>query len=262
MASCFTYSLGKSLYIPLTSRCNSNTLPETRGPNFELSTEIVATLCRVRDAENQTEKWESWYSSKLKSYTRQTEPQKMKLPKAQDSVATLEIDDKTNPERGLRYPSVDDLFLEAEQRIETGAFESVVFAGEGEPTLRMTDLVWLATKIRKENHTMPLRLTTNGLFARDNATQILKACGISMVSVALMTHDPGQYDELMKPNLADNDDTTAHEVVCLFIQESIKVGLSVEATGVAREDVSQAATEKLAKALGIEETFRWRPYFP
>ena len=261
MASYFTYSLGKSLYIPLTSRCNSYTLPETRGPNFELSAEIVATLCRVRDAENQTQKWESWCSSILKNGTHKTQPQKMKLPMAQDPVATLEIDN-TNLKRGLQFPSVDDLFLETKQRIETGAFESVVFAGEGEPTLRMADLVGLATKIRKEYHAMPLRLTTNGLIAQDDAAQILKGCGLSAVSVALMTHDSGQYDELMKPNLADNDDTTAHEVVCRFMQDSIQVGLAVEATGVAREDISQAATEELAKALGIEEAFRWRPYFP
>jgi hypothetical protein len=46
-----TYFLGKSLYIPLTSRSNCYTLPETRGPGFTLPRAVVASLLRVREYE-------------------------------------------------------------------------------------------------------------------------------------------------------------------------------------------------------------------
>ena len=60
----YTYLLSNSssstLYVPLTSFCNSATLPQTRGPNFVLPPEAVAALCRVRDAELRQAKWDFW----------------------------------------------------------------------------------------------------------------------------------------------------------------------------------------------------------
>ena len=47
----FTYTLGRSLYVPVTSRCNSVPLPQTRGPNFTLPRDIAETLLRFREAE-------------------------------------------------------------------------------------------------------------------------------------------------------------------------------------------------------------------
>jgi len=50
-AATFTYKLGKSIYIPLTSFCNTKTLPETRGPNFTLPSHVIQALLNVRQAE-------------------------------------------------------------------------------------------------------------------------------------------------------------------------------------------------------------------
>ena len=58
LASYITYSLGNDLYVPLTSRCNTVTLPETRGPNFLLPASVAASLCRVRDLEHGTQQWD------------------------------------------------------------------------------------------------------------------------------------------------------------------------------------------------------------
>lgn len=277
VASCLTYSLGKSLYIPLTSRCNTCTLPETRGPNFTLSAEVVASLCRVRDAENQNQRWEPW----CLYLDSQESPQK--LPETEDSVATLlqnsdndptstgKIDNDTDDDG--RYPSAEVLALETLQQLKQGHFESVVFAGEGEPTLRLATLLMLASKIRKECNSLPLRLTTNGLVYDENTAELLKSSGISAVSVALMTYDPDQYDDIMKPNVPEsivssstdnriNAQLRPHVVVCQFIQSAIKAGLTVEATGVARQDVNHRKTEALAANLGIQGKIRWRPYFP
>ena len=48
----FTYQLGRSLYIPLTSRCNSIPLPITRGPGFVLNSHVVDVLRNVRQVEH------------------------------------------------------------------------------------------------------------------------------------------------------------------------------------------------------------------
>ncbi|KAL7574645.1 hypothetical protein ACA910_002994 [Epithemia clementina (nom. ined.)] len=51
----FTYELGKSLYVPFTSLSgNALSLPATRGPKFTLPAHVVAALCRVRDAEQES----------------------------------------------------------------------------------------------------------------------------------------------------------------------------------------------------------------
>ena len=48
----YTYVLSKALYVPLTSWSDDAvSLPATRGPGFTLPAHVVASLCRVRDAE-------------------------------------------------------------------------------------------------------------------------------------------------------------------------------------------------------------------
>lgn len=46
----YTYRLGRSLYIPVTSKCNSIPLPVTRGPNFILGRDVVDVLLGFRRA--------------------------------------------------------------------------------------------------------------------------------------------------------------------------------------------------------------------
>ena len=247
VASAFTYSLGKSLYIPLTSRCNACTLPETRGPNFLLPADVVSALCRVRDEENETEQWKHW----CMYLDTQEGPQK--LPKAQETVASL-------GENKYKYPSAETLAEEIQQQIDTGKYEAVVFAGEGEPTLRLGALVKIAETV-SSGRSIPLRLTTNGLVQSSETASLLQSSGISSVSVALMTQDPAQYKEIMRPKMIF-DRVDPHDVVCQFIRTSLQTGLTVEVTGVARPDVDQGKTEALAKSLGVTEPFRWRSYFP
>ena len=280
MASCFTYTLGTSLYIPLTSRSNSLTLPTTRGPNFTLSSDVVTALCRVRDAENQNERWASW----CKQLDCIQDGQKMNLPDAEPSVASLDITQIVMPKEKTdngedddddgRSPSIKELSNEVKQMLmkPDNSFEAVVFAGEGEPTLRLLGLLGLAKRIRHYSD-LPLRVTTNGLVYQENAAQRLQSSGISSVSVALMTHDPDQYDELMQPVVVTSDHSSSsssssssnnlrpHDVVCRFIYHALEAGLTVEATGVKHEDVNAVATEEFAHSLGIKEKFRWRPYF-
>jgi MoaA/NifB/PqqE/SkfB family radical SAM enzyme len=167
--------------------------------------------------------------------------------------------------------------------------DSIVFSGEGEPSCRWDDLIELtsmfhndptiqrAVKSRNDGGepSPSLRLTTNGLIDVKNMAmttayvplpsssvpQFLFDSGITHVSVALMTHDPELYDELVQPSFLNG--AKPHSMVCKFIQESVQVpGLDVEVTGVDRQGiVDKSKTEALAASLGVTNPMRWRPYF-
>ena len=263
-AQVFTYFLGNSLYVPLTSRCNSVTLPASRGPNFLVPPSVVAAICRVRDAEDSSTLWSPW----IAYLDQQDGLQRMPNPIERVSGIPDEVDTK-------QRPSVEELLQEIQPILEdSGSSEdeiaSVVFAGEGEPTLRLTSLIAVATGIRQLHPTIPVRLATNGLTPAAMTTNVpekLFQSGISHVSVALMTHDADLYESLMMPELVEeetgnNDVTTlcAHERMCDFIRQAVKCGLQVEATAVERDGVDRTKTEALATALGAQK-FRWRTHF-
>uniref|UniRef100_A0A6T6FKK2 Radical SAM core domain-containing protein n=1 Tax=Craspedostauros australis TaxID=1486917 RepID=A0A6T6FKK2_9STRA len=284
LTASLTYTLGKDLYIPLTSRCNTRTLPETRGPNFALPPHVVSSLCTVRDLETQTQQWKYWclWLDTQDDTTRHKLPQRNAMTQA------------------ARLPTVQQLLDDVEQQVgSSGAagFQSFVIAGEGEPTLRMGELLELTQSLRATYTDVPIRLTTNGLLSRQsgsinigsdigddnndgdnndgdsgdndeedmNATvpQQLHDAGVSQVSVALMTSDADQYNELMEPNCQRGaEDPLPHSRVCDFISQCLVHGIEVETTGVDRPDVKKPPAEELAKSLSVVKPFRWRPFFP
>mmetsp|Transcript_30063 Transcript_30063/g.73022 ORF Transcript_30063/g.73022 Transcript_30063/m.73022 type:complete len:340 (-) Transcript_30063:184-1203(-) len=304
MATALTYKLGRSLYIPITSRCNSRTLPELRGEGFMLPAHIVAALCRIRDLEQSTQAWSGWCN-----YLDTQDGGKFQLPPRPATEAQQETRHQPPPEEEQEKALVKELFREVQdycssivvpsketEKDDAVLLESIVFSGEGEPTCRWDDLLELASMIRDDEviqksmvknnsgDCMPsttLRLTTNGLVSLPPSSsttvnisepQLLYDSGITHVSVALMTHDPDQYNELVQPIMLDDDDVDnsndgtkkPHDMVCKFIEESVQVdGLEVEVTGVDYDSsVDKTRTEVLAASLGVENPMRWRPYFP
>lgn len=249
LASCFTYTLGKNLYVPLTSRSNARTLPETRGPNFLLGAEVVAALCRVRDEEHGKQQWAPW------CMYLDTQETKQKLPPPLETIVTL-------PEcSGERLPRVQDLtsqVLEAlKRRSDT---ESIVLSGEGEPTMRFNDMIKLVHDLHASSEVAlpPIRLTTNGLVdSPDVVVPQIMNCGIVSISVALMTADPEQYDDLMAPA-----ETGGHDKVCSLIKRAVNCGLEVETTAVDRPEIDKHQVEMLSQGLKVSGPVRWRPYFP
>lgn len=220
-----------------------------------LAPDVVAALCRVRDAENGKDQWTEW----CQFLDSQETPHK--LPPAAEVIAEIPRTSTVGEQQLL--PSVDDLVEEVLVQLkERNRFESLVLAGEGEPLLRMEDLFTLVTKIHSSSSSKstaipPIRLTTNGIVkSPDIVSQKLKSRGVSSVSVALMTDDSRQYNDLMKPAIPD-----AHSRVCRFLEEALKAGLEVEVTGVDRFEVDKTATEQLARSIGISSPIRWRKYF-
>ena len=245
-AALYTYTLGRSLYVPLTSRCNSLTLPQTRGPEFYLPPDVVAALLRVRDVEHSTQQWHHW------CMYLDTQESKQKLPPPLERVTSLPETDG-----GIRLPSMEALRKEIDSALtKSEPPEALVMAGEGEPTLRWNDLLSLANSYSYMN----VRVTTNGLVHSSQVSQ-LKESGVQALSVALMTANAHQYMQLMEPLVADSS-LCAHTVVCNFIRKAVSCELDVEVTGVDRPDVDKEALENLARELGVASSVRWRAYFP
>jgi len=236
----FTYSFSKgSLYIPLTSHCNSLTLPQTRGPSFVMNAAVVAALCRVRTAEGvqQLEPWCKYLDMQDSDVV---------LPKPiAEKVEVLEADD---PE--TTRPTVLELMQEIHHHCETDTdLNKFVIAGEGEPTLRPRSLQSLVQAIKEERKGAQVRLVTNGLNA---SAQDLADMGIGSMSIALMTHDGDQYKELMEPV------ANGHGAVMQLVREAKEL-LTTEVTAVEGPCIDREKTEELAVTLGVP--LRWRPYF-
>jgi hypothetical protein len=281
---CYSFC-SNSLYIPLTCQCNSLTLPETRGPGFTLPAVVVASLCRVRDEQAQIEgrapKWTQW----CEWLDSQAELSKHRLPNRLDeSDLDFGLDKYL---REISKPTVTDLLDEIVSS-DISKWDSIVIAGEGEPTLRLDALIKLVHQLHRikslkvidiqnpvKEQKPSIRVVTNGLLGSKKTTELLDAVRykvgdseyrmIDLCSVALMTHDIEQYDDLMRPNYGSislQGNKRAYHFVQDFIRSCLDAGVKVEATAVSRPDVDKEATEKAAAALGISLPVRWRTFFP
>ena len=127
--SYFTYRLGQSIYVPLTCRCNSRTLPQLRGDSFTLPVSVVAALCRVRDVEilrnnSQQEQQQAawWWDDDYDDFLNKRQggiSQKLSLPPYPlETVATLPaLLPPDYDQQQQREPTVHDLYQEIQQQL-------------------------------------------------------------------------------------------------------------------------------------------------
>eukprot|EP00986_Skeletonema_menzelii_P007149 scaffold2779_cov149-Skeletonema_menzelii.AAC.1 len=199
----FTYQLGRSIYIPLTSRCNSVPLPVTRGPGFALNSDVVDVLRNVRMIEN-SPGWMNGAFSDESSGRTDSSVHKVAFPEydlplvtslynyqdeiksaASTSVATSNntSNDGNNIQSMKRIhiqedsiqPSIEMLVDQVAAHLEHDLdIHEVCIAGEGEPTLRMDALLAIARTVQSFNQQqqqndqqsrkqIKFRLITNGL---------------------------------------------------------------------------------------------------
>lgn len=257
-----TYTLGKSLYVPLTSRSNSYTLPQTRGPNFLLPSSVVSSLLNVRNIESTDPSSCNEFGSGIE----EDEPVLLPPP----TLPMVPSCPFRNDE--LLSPSADLLLNEIRGYLNADGAKSIVFAGEGEPTLRLETLMIMSKTIRNDfgsAHDLTMRIVTNGLVLshleeRKLVLGNLKKNGVNELSVALMTSCNEQYNDLMKPTsnqLGSKVHPNSHAKICQMIQDAVELGLMIECTGVDHHVVDKELAENLAHELGAS-AFRWRPYFP
>ena len=305
-----TYLLGRTIYIPLTHRTQYlnrvTSLPESRGPGFLLPKDVVSVLQHVRSLEGCC----SSLSFLLKSATeddvdnevlvRDYLPRRF-LCRNDCDVNVVELERKDDDdEKDLTIGAVTkawssletfenessfDAFLcegileEVACRLSSssssssssiGNINGIAFAGEGEPTLKPAELLYLSQKIRNSFSSLQkIRLVTNGI-VHESSAELFRAYGINSVSVALMTSDAICYEKIMGTSALENNLGTrlgkgklsCHNLVCRFIASAVKNGLDVEVTGVQRADVDTNATNAFVKRnFGDRLPIRWRPYF-
>lgn len=144
-------------------------------------------------------------------------------------------------------PEAEDVIHAFELAFLDGAPEEAVFAGLGEPTLRLdvilTVVEWLGTR------RVPARLDTNGHAAllhpgRDVVGELASA-GLRGVSVSLNAHDEFTYDLLCRPTFS-----RAYRAVLRFIRECVDAGLDVTTTVVDVPEVNTDAAAAVAADLG------------
>lgn len=262
MKTSLIYTLGKTVYIPLTSKSNCLTLPQTRGKQFQLPNSVIQSLMRVRCIENNDMELNQF--DEIEADGKSILPPPSSLSKVPSFP--LQNDESLNP-------SVEYIHSEIQKYRENNEISSLAFAGEGEPTLRWKSLNLLASKLRLDlGDKTKIRLVTNGLILsntsddrRELMLNELKSSGIDELSIAFMTSCPEQFDLLMEPVSHEDDKLkdkqSWHQKLCHTIQDAVKVGFEVECTGVERQEVDKHATEEMARELGVS-SFRWRPYFP
>lgn len=138
----------------------------------------------------------------------------------------------------------------------------VVFAGAGEPLLRLDVVLDTMAMVRESRHGVPFRIISNGLHEPDVAAALASA-GVDRVTVALPTADPNQFEALARPEKQAGSGAGAHpfRTLCGFIAALAEEGVDVEAATVAAPEVDVAAARRLAQSLGAS-SFRTREYFP
>mmetsp|Transcript_61766 Transcript_61766/g.145589 ORF Transcript_61766/g.145589 Transcript_61766/m.145589 type:complete len:236 (-) Transcript_61766:80-787(-) len=173
------------------------------------------------------------------------------------------LPDGFEPNSKQIFVAVDAAWKKADtgyQKAGTQAgYESIVFAGLGEPTLKLDVLLDTARTLKAWRANVPLRLNTNGLgnvhWKRDIIGD-LKTSGIESVTIALNAASPAEYLEIMKPT----DGGASLEEVCDFAAACVEQGLSVECTAVEAPGVNIQEVSALAKSMGC--SFRSRSFHP
>ena len=163
------------------------------------------------------------------------------------------------------YQTLDHTDIGGMGESDTG----VVFAGYGEPLLRLPVLAETISLVKERRHGVPFRVVTNGLFDATDAEALSKA-GVHAVTVSLLASDPVTYAKIAKPMFIGSGGADlgtslsgpkAFSTVCGFISTLAESGTSVECTAIEAPGVSVPGVKKLALALGAV-SFRSRSFHP
>ena len=101
--------------------------------------------------------------------------------------------------------------------------------------------------VQSDGTGFPFRLITNGLCSNPiNMAQQLRAVGLKRASVALMTANPKQYDEIMQPTCEDGPVLSHSDVVATILALS-EAGIETEVTAVSSPGVNVADIKQLQR---------------
>jgi TatD DNase family protein len=153
-----------------------------------------------------------------------------------------------------RDPTPDEMLLGLESENWQGRSE-VVFCGYGEPTIRLTEILEVASRIRELRPSVRIRLNTNGLgnlYHRKNIVPDL-ADAVDIVSVSLNAQDGETFEKLCRPGVGPD----AFGSLLDFSRKCVDAGLKVILTVVEHPEVDIKACRAIAEKMGA--AFRIRP---
>ena len=128
-----------------------------------------------------------------------------------------------------------------------------MFAGTGEPLLRLETVLRASELIKEKRHGVPLRLNTTCLGVNDpSIPKSLAEAGIDTVSVFMPSADPKKYQSLMNASLS---------IPCSFMSACTDAELKVRVVTVAAPGIDVDQIRKLSSALGAIE-FEVKSYLP
>jgi hypothetical protein len=174
-------------------------------------------------------------------------------------------------------PSADDVLSAVQSHLgsepQVGAPSNVVFAGLGEPLLRLGVLLEAAGRIEDAYPgRVCLRVSTNGLVPCDRAKEVARSlwdAGVRRATVTIASADEAQHRVLLAPRGAaiatpggagSGAGSPGLPEACHFVQALVAAGMEVDCTAVAEPSVDLAAAGVLADSLGA--SFRSRSYHP
>eukprot|EP00747_Dinoflagellata_sp_TGD_P183978 gnl/TRDRNA2_/TRDRNA2_39252_c0_seq1.p1 gnl/TRDRNA2_/TRDRNA2_39252_c0~~gnl/TRDRNA2_/TRDRNA2_39252_c0_seq1.p1 ORF type:complete len:384 (+),score=67.30 gnl/TRDRNA2_/TRDRNA2_39252_c0_seq1:79-1230(+) len=150
----------------------------------------------------------------------------------------------------------------AEAADSEAAFESIVFAGDGEPTLAMETLVEVGQSL---HGLLPLRLNTNGLGSLEHNRNIVPELGfLTGVSILLNACNGPDYGLVMRPRICGSPTkaTFAFDAATTFLRDCAAAGMEVEVTAVEMPGVDIEAVRRfVVEELGMS-SFRSRSFHP
>jgi TatD DNase family protein len=148
-------------------------------------------------------------------------------------------------------PSVDQVLSAVDAESD---FDEIVFCGLGEPTIRIKELLKMATILKAKGHR--IRLNTNGHGSLINKTDLpSKLAGlVDKISISLNAQDAQTYVKICKPDHGEN----AYVAMIEFIKGCRLHDLRTVASVVDVPEVDIQACRKLATELGAE--FKVRKY--
>ncbi len=149
-----------------------------------------------------------------------------------------------------------DIFAEIEAKPDL--CRELVFCGYGEPTERLSDLLFIAAEVKRRLPALPVRLNTNGhasLIAGRDVTPLFAGC-FDTVSVSLNAPDAESYDRICRSRYGKE----AFSATLAFARDVApytgKVVVTVVGDFLTEEEIE--ATKKLCKENGL--TLRIRDY--
>jgi TatD DNase family protein len=131
----------------------------------------------------------------------------------------------------------------------------VVFCGYGEPTIRLPEILQVASNVKQEKPGIKVRLNTNGLGNLYNQRDIVHELtyGIDIVSISLNAHDAETFNRLCRPTYGEG----SFEAVLEFAGKCVIAGLDTVLTVVDHPDVDIDRCRSIAEGMGA--SFRIRP---